>query len=215
MPDPVGWTARGGTRGLYVALGERFDEVVEAAKQGEEWAFEALYRDLAPTVLGYLRGRGSREPEDRAADVFMAVARGVDNFRGDESAFRSWVFSIAHRRLIDERRRAGRRPEEPFGLVPAGDTALRPPAEDQALDRLSTQEMLRLMDGLTDDQRDVVLLRLVADLPVAEVARIMGRREGAIKTLQRRALARLAGIVAGETGQSGQIGRPDPTKPVS
>src|SRR3954471_6694243 len=64
-----------------------------------------LYRELAPAVLGYLRGSGAAEPEDLLGDVFVAVLRGLPNCGGDPAAVRRWVFTVAHHRLIDERRR--------------------------------------------------------------------------------------------------------------
>lgn len=152
-----------------------------------------IYEALAPSVLGYLRGHRAAEPEDLASEVFVALVKGLPKFRGDEPSFRSWVFTIAHRRLQDERRRLMRRPvelvppERLIDLTQSGDHA-----EDEALARLQTAEALRTLDQLTPEQREVVLLRVVADLPIEQVARIMGRSPGAVKALQHRALAALA-----------------------
>jgi RNA polymerase sigma factor (sigma-70 family) len=166
-------------------------EIVEAARAGDRAALEALYRELAPAVLGYLRAQGAREAEDLASETFVGVVRGLGRFRGDERAFRSWVFSICHRRLIDERRRLARRPEDlvaPAELpeLAGGDV------EDEAITRVDSGWAGRVVAGLTEDQRDVLLLRVVADLPVEEVARILGKSGGAVKSLQRRALLSVA-----------------------
>src|SRR5687768_6236921 len=79
---------------------------------GDEDALAGIYRLLAPAVIGYLRGQGAREPEDVASEVFVSVVRGLPFFEGDEDGFRAWVFTIAHRRLTDERRLLARRREE-------------------------------------------------------------------------------------------------------
>ena len=175
-------------------IGEAFAAVLEGARSGEPWALEKIYRDLAPGVLGYLRGQRAAEPEDLASETFVGVVRGLRSFRGDERGFRSWAFSIAHRRLLDERRRLARRREEAVepsvlaGMLAssAGD------AEAEALDRIREGWAVRALGVLTEDQRSVVLLRILADLSVGEVAGILGKRPGAVKTLQRRALASLA-----------------------
>lgn len=73
------------------------------------WAFERLYADLAPVVAGYLRVQGAAEPEDLTSEVFLGVFTGLKLFSGTEQQFRSWAFTIADQRLVDERRRAGRR----------------------------------------------------------------------------------------------------------
>jgi DNA-directed RNA polymerase specialized sigma24 family protein len=88
-----------------------FDDVLAAAQAGAGWAFEVLYRDLAPSVTGYLRLHGAAEPDDLASETFLGVFTGLGGFRGDEEALRSWVFTIAHRRLIDDWRRRSRRPQ--------------------------------------------------------------------------------------------------------
>jgi RNA polymerase sigma-70 factor, ECF subfamily len=181
-------------------IGPGFAAVLADARRGVPRALEAIYRELAPAVLGYLRGQGAREPEDQTSEVFVGVVRGLGRFVGDERAFRSWVFAIAHRRLLDERRTLARRREEPMeparlsgplsGAV--GDV------EDEAAARLGDEWALRLLAALTADQRAVLLLRVLADLSVHEVASILGKRPGAVKALQRRGLASLARVLQGQ-----------------
>jgi RNA polymerase sigma factor (sigma-70 family) len=167
----------------------QFASVLEAAQAGAEWAWSRLYDDIAGPVLGYVRTRGAREPEDLVGEVFVQVARNLGTFRGEYAAFRSWVFTVAHHRLVDERRYRTRRPvdpaEIPEGSLGAGN------AESEALERLTTGEVIGLLANLTPEQRDVLLLRVVGDLTVEEVARIVGRRPGAVKALQRRGLEKL------------------------
>jgi RNA polymerase sigma factor (sigma-70 family) len=176
-------------------IGDAFASVLGAARDGAPWALEAIYRDLAPAVIGYLRGQRAYEPEDLTSEVFVGVVRGLRGFRGNERSFRSWVFSIAHRRLIDERRRLARGREkavDPSALAgPLAEAAVGN-AEDEAVARLGEGWAVRTLDVLTDDQRSVLLLRILADLSVEEVARLLQKRPGAVKTLQRRALASLA-----------------------
>ncbi|HUG87178.1 MAG TPA: RNA polymerase sigma factor [Actinomycetota bacterium] len=172
-----------------------FEEVLRAAREGRERALESIYRDLAPAVLGYLRAQRAAEPEDLTSEVFVGVVRGLASFSGDAKSFRSWVFSIAHRRLIDERRRLARSREDPADPVelasgPAG--GAQGDVEAEGLARLGSRWAADLLDTLTDVQRTVVLLRVVADLSVRQVAEITGRSPGAVKTMQRRALLQLA-----------------------
>jgi RNA polymerase sigma factor (sigma-70 family) len=167
-----------------------FDDVLTAAQAGAGWAFEVLYRDLSPVVTGYLRLHGAAEPDDLASETFLGVFTGLAGFRGDEEALRSWVFTIAHRRLIDDWRRRSRRPQltdddADLALLPGGD------AEDDALIRVGTEDVHRMCAGLPDDQRSVLLLRVLADLTVEQVAGVMGRSVGSVKALQRRGLRTL------------------------
>src|SRR5512132_1335523 len=89
---------------------ERFSSLLEAAREGSEAAWQELYSGLAPMVLGYLRANGAPDPEDVLSEVFLQVARDIARFHGEEPGFRSWVFTIAHHRLIDARRHSARRP---------------------------------------------------------------------------------------------------------
>ncbi|MGH2758612.1 MAG: RNA polymerase sigma factor [Actinomycetota bacterium] len=179
-----------------MTLGPAFPDTLQAARAGAPWAWTTLYRDLAPAVTGYLRAHGAREPEDLTSEVFVAVVRGLGDFKGDEAGFRSWVFVIAHRRLLDERRRNFRHPVD---LVPTYvvDTPVEG-ADVEALARVSVEQIRALFSRLTDDQRDVLLLRIVAGLTVEEIAEAVGKRAGAVKALQRRGLAALARIISKE-----------------
>jgi RNA polymerase sigma factor (sigma-70 family) len=193
--------ARGSARAPGVeegaaSLQQPFDEVLHAARRGDDAAWAALYRDLAPALVGYLRGRGAPDPEDLVGEVWVQVVRHIDGFEGDERGFRSWVFTIAHRRLIDVRRVQRRRPED-LSTVQDLEFALPPvEAEPEALATLGTQEVLALLDLLTDDQREVLLLRLVAGLRLAEIAEVTGRPRQAVKSLQKRGIEHLRRLVA-------------------
>lgn len=173
-----------------MVIGPGFDSVLVAAQTGTEWAWNALYRDLAGQILGYLRSHGASEPEDRLGDVFLQLARNIRTFKGDETAFRSWVFMIAHHRLIDERRSRSRKKEELIGDTSSLDSAAEPerPADEGAMDKIATDTIRNLLDGLSPNQRNVLTLRIVAGLTVPEIAIILKKRPGAIKALQRRGL---------------------------
>lgn len=172
-------------------LGESFDSVLSAARAGAEWAWAAVYRDLAPVVLGYLRARGAREPEDLLGEVFLDVVRGLPGFEGNERDFRAWVFTIAHHDLLDERRRRGRRPVDPAPTERIVDRNPGGDVEDEAMDALSGERVRRTLERLSPAQRDVLALRIFGDLTIEQVARVVGKRPGAVKALQRRGLARV------------------------
>ncbi|MBC3762573.1 RNA polymerase sigma factor [Quadrisphaera oryzae] len=176
-------------------IGPAFPQVLEAARTGAPWALEALYRELAGPVTGYLRLHGAAEPDDLASEVFVGVLTGVGGFVGDEAGFRAWVFTIAHRRLADSWRRASRRPaladvdvhdHAATAALTGGD------AEEEALASLGTSRVHDLCARLPREQRAVVLLRVLGDLSVAEVARVLGKTPASVKALQHRGLLTLS-----------------------
>lgn len=172
--------------------GDPFDELLAAARAGGEWAWAQIYRELAPKVAGYLRAHGAAEPEDVAAEVFLQIVRGLGDFSGGEREFRAWTFTIAHRRLVDEFRARRRRPvaAAPADLVERAAGAGGDVREDaEAL--IADASVRAAIDALPPDQRSVVLLRIIGDLTVEEIARAVGKRPGAVKALQRRGLRRL------------------------
>ncbi|MGH9281768.1 MAG: RNA polymerase sigma factor [Acidimicrobiales bacterium] len=156
---------------------------------------EEVYRALAPAVLGYLRAQRAPDPEDVLGEVFLQVARDLGRFRGDDDALRRWVFAIAHNRLLDARRRVARRPMTADRPVPEQSAPLAPDPPDPAL--------VEALAELTSEQREVVVLRFVADLSLADVAHLTRRRVGAVKALQHRALETLARRLTVERPPSG------------
>ena len=182
---------------------DQFPSILLAAQSGASWAFDLLYRDLAPAVVGYLRLQGTEDPEDLTNEVFLGAFRGLGSFSGGEAEFRSWVLAIAHQRMIDERRRRARRvktsplEEAEFHRSPG------PSVEDEVLDGIQAEKLRTLCRQISADQRDVILLRLVADLSVEQTAVALGKRPGAVKALQWRGLEALRRVLAQELSVEG------------
>lgn len=177
------------------------DTVLAAASTGAGWAFDALYRAFVPSVVGYLRAQGAWDPEDLASEVFLAVFKGLPAFQGGDTEFRSWLFSIAHRRAIDDRRRCSRRvvdaPQDHAPAVPTSSCDI----EAQTIANLEAERVARLCEQLSVDQRDAILLRLVADLTLEETAQSLGKTTGAVKALQHRGLQALKKVLIQEISQ--------------
>jgi RNA polymerase sigma-70 factor (ECF subfamily) len=173
-------------------LGDAFEPLLAAAQAGEGWAFERLFTWLGRPVVAYLRGMGLEDPDGTANDVFLRAFSAVGTFAGPEERFRSWVFTIAHHLVVDERRLVSRRPRR-TALDAAGPDP-GPPAPDAAevaMAGLGDERVRRLLAGLAPDQRDVVLLRIVADLSIEDTATALGKKPGAVKALQHRAMRTL------------------------
>lgn len=162
-------------------------DLIEDAKRGSESAWEQIYSTLAGPVTGYLRSRGAADPDDLCSEVFFQVARDIHRFDGNADKFRSWVFVIAHRRLIDARRASKRRPEIVDEAVSAIDVE-GGDVEEEVMASLGDAWASRVLQALTEEQQEVLTLRIVADLSLEETGAVMGKRVGAVKALQRRAL---------------------------
>jgi RNA polymerase sigma-70 factor (ECF subfamily) len=174
-----------------------FDRVLAQARRGSPEAFQSLHGDLVRPVAAYLRNKGVAEIEDVTSEVFLAVFTGLDGFAGSQAAFRSWVFTITHHRIADHWRREARTPTL-TELTQDHDGGTTPAAEHGALDALGTARVHELLDTLTPDQRDVLLLRIVADLTLEQTAEVLDKPAGAVKSLQHRGLAALRKIVERE-----------------
>jgi len=179
-------------------IGATFDTVLAAGQAGAPWAFDGLWRAYAPAVVSYLSLQGTFDPEDLVSEVFLGAFRGIGGFRGNEDQFRGWLFTIAHRRVTDERRRAAVRPQW-AGQGGNGEAAVPDRAggdvEEDALRRLAEDRVRVLCEDLQPGQRDVLLLRLIADLTVEQVAEALGKTPGAVKALQRRGLSALRALL--------------------
>jgi RNA polymerase sigma factor (sigma-70 family) len=186
-------------------IGEEFDFVLLAAKSGHHDAIERLYRTCAPLVRGYLLANRVRDADDVTSDVFVSMLTALPTFDGDERSFRSWLLTIAHHRMVDAVRRSQRRPEDPTDPQAGSDLAIGVlDGEQRALDRLESRGLLAAIDDLTSDQRATLLLRVVADLSVPEIARVLQKPESAVKALLRRGFASLRRALAAAEQPAGE-----------
>lgn len=152
-----------------------------------------VWRALHPPLLRYLSVRGDEAPEDIASETWMHVVRGLPGFSGDAAAFRAWLFTIARHRAIDQGRARGRRPVvalgEPAELQSHG---VEPSAEEEVMVKDATARALELVATLPPAQAEMVMLRVVAGLEVADVAALVNKKPGAVRVAVHRALQTLA-----------------------
>jgi RNA polymerase sigma-70 factor (ECF subfamily) len=173
-------------------IGPEFPAVLSAAAGGDEAAFGQLWHDLQPRLLRYFMVVSPAAAEDLASETWLGVVRGIDRFRGNEPAFRAWVFTIARHEVLDWRRRAARRATEDLPASGLGDQAAPDDPAAAALEGVSTRAALSLVATLPADQAEAIVLRVVAGLEVDRVAAIMGKRPGTVRVLTHRGLRRLA-----------------------
>ena len=171
------------------------DEVLAAAQIGDATAFRTIYDELAPVVMGYLIAKGVADPEAVASDVFLAVLPRLHDLTGGVPGLRTFVMSVAHARMVDETRRRRRQPPS-YEYDPAGDPRVTVSAEHEAIESIATAGIVELLRELPADQREVLALRVIADLSIDDVADIIRRSPGAVKQLQRRGLIGLRRVVA-------------------
>ena len=180
-------------------IGDGFEAVLAAAQGGSGEAFSRLWRDGNPALLRYLRVMVPGAAEDVAADTWVQVVRGLTAFRGDEQAWRAWLFTTARWRAFDERRRRSRRPVTPLEEMAPERLPVAEDAADVAIEHLATRSVMALVATLPALQAEVILLRVVAGLDNDTVARLTGRSRGAVRVAAHRGLRRLAQTLA-ETG---------------
>jgi RNA polymerase sigma-70 factor, ECF subfamily len=170
---------------------EHIRRLVERSQQGDRDALEELYLIHFDRIYGYLHmSVGNRhDAEDLTTQTFLKMLESIGQFRFRSAPFSAWLFRIAHNLAMDHFR-AGRRwqPEEEVP-EPPGQEELS--AEDQAMHSIGRASMLELIEGLSPEQRQVLTLKFVFSFGNAEVATILGKTEGAVKSLQHRALVSL------------------------
>lgn len=166
---------------------EDLESVTSAASRGESAALHTLYDALAPRVCGYLRVRGSEDPEGLTNEVFVKVLPRVAEVTGGYRGLRALTFTVAHGLLVDELRHRARQPVL-HEYDSARDRRTQSSAEELALDQLAEGTVLELLDLLPDDQRSVILLRFLGELSTYETATVMGRSQAAVKKMQAKAL---------------------------
>jgi RNA polymerase sigma-70 factor (ECF subfamily) len=165
--------------------------LVERAQRGEREALEELYLLHFDRIYSYLHmSVGNRhDAEDLTTQTFLKMLESIARFRWQSAPFSAWLFRIAHNLAMDHFRATRRsQPEEEVPEPPGAEEAS---AEEQAMHELGRQSMLELIDRLSTEQQQVLTLKFVFNFPNAEVATILGKTEGAIKSLQHRALVSL------------------------
>jgi len=179
---------------------DSFPAVLAGARAGEAWAAEVLFTDLQPRLLRFLRSTEPRAADDIAGEVWLAMARGLAAFEGDLAGLRAWAFTVARRRLADHRRTGARRATEPVDhefFADRIDGTADADGMAEATGRLSAQDAIdRIVAALPAEQSEVLVLRIVADLDVSQVAQITGRTSNWVRVTQHRALRRLAAVMS-------------------
>ena len=167
------------------------EDLVRRVRSNEPNAFDELYARYSPRVFGYLYQRlngNVEEAEDLTAEVFAKVYEKIDGYQVQGAPLSSWLFRIAHNRLIDAVRRRPRQVQVPLDTAPQ--MAAGPVF--QGLDQAVAREQIKLgLARLTDEQRQVIVLRFLEGKSLAETAAIVKRNEDAVKKLQARGLASL------------------------
>jgi RNA polymerase sigma-70 factor, ECF subfamily len=173
---------------------EDFEAIIALARTGDPDAWGQIYRRFAGPVYGFFvhQVRDPEVAEDLTAGVFVEAIQAATRFSGSLGALRSWIFRIARNDLIDYWRHARRVQSEAIDDIDDADLARAVPVDDPAdtaISSVNRSQLLATVRRLSPEQRQVVLLRLSGDLSSSEIARVMGKSEGAIKALQYRALA--------------------------
>src|SRR3954470_7972345 len=170
---------------------ENVRKLVDRAQQGDRAALEELCLIHFDRIYSYLHmSVGNRhDAEDLTTQTFLKMLESIGRFRWQSAPFSAWLFRIAHNLAMDHFR--ARKRVQPEEEVPEPVGSEEPSAELEAMQSLGRQSMLELIEKLSPEQQQVLTLKLVFNFPNADVAKILDKTEGAIKSLQHRALASL------------------------
>jgi RNA polymerase sigma-70 factor (ECF subfamily) len=170
---------------------QRVRELVERGQQGDRDALEELYLIHFDRIYSYLHvSVGNRhDAEDLTTQTFLKMLEKIGSFKWQSAPFSAWLFRIAHNLAMDHFR--ARRRWQPEEEVPEPPGDEEPSAELTAMQTIGRESMLKLIEHLSPEQQQVLTLKFVFNLPNAEVAAILEKTEGAIKSLQHRALVSL------------------------
>jgi RNA polymerase sigma-70 factor (ECF subfamily) len=175
---------------------EHVRELVARGQQGDRDALEELYLIHFDRIYSYLHvSVGNRhDAEDLTTQTFLKMLEKIGSFKWQSAPFSAWLFRIAHNLAMDHFR--SRRRWQPEEEVPEPPGEEEPSAELVAMQTIGRESMLELIEDLSPEQQQVLTLKFVFNLPNAEVAAILDKTEGAIKSLQHRALVSLQKQIA-------------------
>ena len=180
------------------------EALVLSAQEGDRDAFAQLYEANVDRIYRYLLARLTEpaDAEDVTAEVFMQAMKSLPSYKSRGTPLIAWLFRIAHNQAVNYMKKRARRKE----TILMETAAAYDSPEEKVLDQVRLGEVHEAMCALTDLQRQVLSLRFATDLSIAEVARVMNRKEGAVKALQfsaLRALRRVSSLQeAGSHGHS-------------
>ncbi len=167
----------------------RTPTTLDAARLADRDALAELWRTHQAPLLRYLRARRAPSPDDLASQVWIDVATSIHRFEGDADDFRRWLFTIAHRRSVDEIRRAVRASNPATIDVRSADRVAGADADHER--HTALERAIALVSTLPDNQAEAIMLHVVNDLPTADVAAIMGISQGNVRVLVHRGVTRL------------------------
>jgi RNA polymerase sigma-70 factor (ECF subfamily) len=173
-----------------------FVATLAEAQGGDQAAFAVIFRDVQPVLLRYLGVIVPGAADDVAGETWLNVVAGLAGFRGDERGFRAWLFTIARHRASDWGRSRSRAYPATLAESAAPDRLTAPDTAEVVLERMSTRAVLAAVASLPGDQAEIILLRVVVGLDTAEVARLVGKKPGAVRVAAHRGLRRLAGLAS-------------------
>jgi len=172
--------------------------LVERAKAYESEALSELYRRHAEAIFRYIYRRvGNRSvAEDLVGEVFVRALEDLPSYRNTGAPFGAWLYRIAHARVVDHYRRQKVRQNRPLDEHLPADERTNP--DHLAIKNEATCQAWEALMHLTDEQQQVISFRFIAEYSIAEIARMLGKTEGAVKALQHRGLASLRRLLEKE-----------------
>lgn len=170
------------------------ESLVQRAQQNDQQAFSELYEAYFDKIYRYivLKIGDREEAEDMTQRVFLNAMKSISSFKWKGTPFSAWLYRIAHNQIVDHLRKKSKRQTDLLDDDPPLASENRYSNPQQLTEHsMSMEELMAATLQLTDAQREVISLRFTSDLPTAQVARIMGKSEGAIKALQHAAITAL------------------------
>lgn len=171
--------------------------LVNRAVNGDNWAFTQLYEIYFDKVYRYMyfRIRKQAESEDLTQEVFIKALNAIGSYKAGKAPFAAWLFRIAHNQMIDFVRK-----NEKYQSVSLDNVTVAISSNDPVLDAEKNMEIAELsaaINELPPAQQEVISLRFIAGLPISEVAKITGKKDGTVKALQFNATASLRKLLSG------------------